>query len=247
MITVSVVSHGQSALVRNLLDDIRDYCPATPLQVILTLNIEEILPFELAEFPFEIRIIKNRQRQGFAANHNAAFVQAHGEYFAVLNPDIRFKQNPFPVLIAALNEAAVAGPMVVGSEGQVEDSARRFPTPLRILRKFFFGSQGPDYVISSDTVQPDWIAGMFMLWRSDIFRLLGGFDEGFFLYYEDVDACARLRQAGFNVVLDPSAKIVHYAQRASHRNFRYLRWHLASMLRFFGKQIVGKYGAKLKY
>ena len=72
-----------------------------------------------------------------------------------------------------------------------------------------------------------------MLFPSGIFERLGGFDERYFLYYEDVDICGRLRLQGHEVVLCPQAKVTHHAQRTSHRSVRYLRWHLTSMLRFF--------------
>ncbi len=134
MIVLSVVSHGQGQLVSQLPQDLRTHCRMTGLRVILTLNIEENLPFNAVDFPFDIQIIGNVERQGFAANHNAAFKQARGEYFCVTNPDIRLSEDPFPTLISALADPGigVAGPLVMGSGGQIEDSARRFPTPLSI-------------------------------------------------------------------------------------------------------------------
>jgi GT2 family glycosyltransferase len=66
-----------------------------------------------------------------------------------------------------------------------------------------------------------------------VFAALGGFDERYFMYYEDVDLCARVREAGLDVRLDPAARAVHAAQRDSHRRPRYLAWHLRSMLRFW--------------
>jgi N-acetylglucosaminyl-diphospho-decaprenol L-rhamnosyltransferase len=62
---------------------------------------------------------------------------------------------------------------------------------------------------------------------------LHGFDERYFLYYEDVDLCGRLCLAGLRVVVCPDSQVVHHAQRSSRRSLKYLRWHLASMLRFF--------------
>ena len=210
------------------------------MHVLLTLNIEEQLSFDTADFSFPIKVIRNQYRRGFAANHNAAFNIAHGDYFCVLNPDVRFRSDPFPKLVAGLADPGIGviAPLVTGPQGQIEDSARLFPTPLSIARKAICGQRGPDYAIGQTPVQPDWVAGMFMLWRADTFRLIGGFDEGFFLYYEDVDACARLHRAGFRIQLIPEVKVIHYARRASHRNLRYLRWHLTSMLRFFWKQFV---------
>jgi GT2 family glycosyltransferase len=72
-----------------------------------------------------------------------------------------------------------------------------------------------------------------MLFPRQVFEQLHGFDERYFLYYEDVDMCGRLQLAGYKVAVCPQAQIVHHAQRSSHRSLKYLRWHLASMLRFF--------------
>jgi GT2 family glycosyltransferase len=74
-----------------------------------------------------------------------------------------------------------------------------------------------------------------MLFRRDIFETAGGFDEGYYLYYEDVDLCARIRLAGFEVAQVTGTSVIHAAQRASHSSFRYARWHIRSMFRFFCK------------
>ena len=241
MISISVVSHLQGGLVKALLDDLAACVAPERIEVILTVNVDENLPYAATGFRFPLRIIRNAVPKGFGANHNAAARVAAGEHFCVMNPDIRLAVDPFPALISGLSDISVgvASPLIVGPEGQIEDSARLFPTPFSIARKLFTRVRRPDYVIGQAVVYPDWIAGMFMLWRADVFRQLGGFDEGFFLYYEDVDICARLRRAGFRVLLVPAVKVTHYAQRASHRNVRYLRWHLTSMFRYFRKQIVG--------
>jgi len=92
---------------------------------------------------------------------------------------------------------------------------------------------GFDYRIEQAALSPDWVAGMFMLFRSPVFDELQGFDERYFLYYEDVDLCRRLRNRGYEVRLVPSISAVHDARRESHQSLRHLRWHLASILRFF--------------
>ena len=82
---------------------------------------------------------------------------------------------------------------------------------------------------------PEWVAGMFMLFRAERYAALSGFDEGFRLYYEDVDLCVRAWRAGFGVLTTPSVQVIHRAQRASRRKLQYLAWHLASMARYFIK------------
>jgi GT2 family glycosyltransferase len=115
----------------------------------------------------------------------------------------------------------------------IEDSARRFPTPVSILRKAVARRAEVDYPIKDETIYPDWVAGMFMVFPHEVFAALGGFNERYFLYYEDVNLCARLMLAGKRVALCPSASAIHDARRQSLRSLRYLRWHLSSMMRYF--------------
>ena len=233
-VAVSVVSHAQGALVKNLLEDLAR-C-ATPLRVVLTVNVPESLPFSERSFPFGLVVLRNERPRGFGANHNAAFAHAGCSYFCVANPDIRIERDPFPVLKRALSDdgVAVAAPLVRNPAGGIEDSARRFPTLPGLLRRALAGTPGHDYPVADGPIQPDWVAGMFMLLRPQVFAKLR-FDERYFMYYEDVDLCARARALGLRIVLDPRAEVVHDARRASHRRPRHAWWHLRSIVRFFSE------------
>jgi N-acetylglucosaminyl-diphospho-decaprenol L-rhamnosyltransferase len=234
-ISISVVSHGQIELVTNLLSDLAKYCHTLTFELILTLNLYENLPFVADDFAFPIKIICNPKPLGFAANQNQAFIQATGEFFCVINPDIRLDDNPFPNLLDCLHDASVGvvAPLIINERGIVEDSARRFPTPQIILYKALVGRKNADYQLGEHIIYPDWVGGMFMLFTREMFSAIHGFDECYFLYYEDVDICARLTLQGYKVCLSPNSLVIHNARRTSHRNFRYFRWHVTSMIHFF--------------
>jgi GT2 family glycosyltransferase len=233
VITVSVVSHGHGAMVEQLIRQLTSYPEVG--QIILTRNIPEPSTLQSME---KLKIIENQAPAGFGANHNAAFQHCLKPFFCVLNPDITFSENPFPDLLSCIekNNASLAAPLVLASDGTPEDSIRRFPTPRRLLSKALGGPDGR-YTVAADQTPfyPEWVAGMFMLFSCDGFKQMGGFDTGFFLYYEDVDICVRMWKAGLKIVACPSAHVIHAAHRDSHRNWRFLRWHLASMARYFYK------------
>ncbi len=236
-ITVSIVSHLQGDLTVGLLADLAK-CPQVE-KVIYIQNLPEKpikLPEGLTGERFEL--IVNEAPRGFGANHNHAFAQSKTPFFCVLNPDLRLPLNPFPVLLKEMSNTQIGlcAPMVVNQVGAVEDSAREFPTPIGLIQKLIgWGDGCYVYPPKSSTFSPDWVGGMFMLIRSSSFRAVEGFDERFFLYYEDVDLCARLKSSGFGIVLALGVRVVHAARRSSHRNLRYLGWHLQSMLRYFWK------------
>jgi len=235
LVSVSIVSHGQGRYARSLLGDLRTHCRG-PLEIVVTENIRETtaIDWPSAGYP-PLRVLQNRVPRGFAANHNAAFHDTRGEFFCVLNPDVRLVHDPFPALVAALAApgTGVAAPLIVGPVGALEDSARRFHTPLALLRRALARGVHLDYPNLGGAFSPDWVAGMFMLFRREAFARVGGFDERYFLYYEDIDICARLRLAGYDVRLVSEVRAVHDAQRRSHRDLRYFAAHLRSALRYF--------------
>lgn len=233
MIAVSIVSHGHGVMVPRLVEQLLIFPEVA--QVLVTLNIPEKLALPSDE---RILVLENAQPKGFAANHNAAFVACTVDFFCPLNPDIEFLGNPFQTLLIAMGQHGVGmvAPRVDSPDGQHEDSWRHFPTLRSLLSKVFGGADGR-YALPVDgrPFAPEWVAGMFMLFRSDSFRRLGGFDDGFFLYYEDVDICVRLWKAGYRLLACPAVGVVHDARRDSHRRWPHLRWHFVSMVRYFTK------------
>ena len=234
-LSLSVVSHGQIELINALLHDLQLHCELTSLEVLLTLNLPEELPPSFAQLTFPLQIIRNPTSLGFSENHNRAFAQASGDFFCVINPDIRLEFNIFPALIASLRDASlgVVAPLIVDAAGRMEDSARKFPTPYKIIHKALGYDEEPDYSIQDAPLYPDWVGGMFMLFRREVFLQIQGFNQKYFLYYEDVDLCARLWLRGLRVALLPQVRAIHLARRSSRGKLRFFLLHVGSMARFF--------------
>lgn len=246
-IHISIVSHGQARYLDGLFAQLAAMPSVARAQVTLTLNVAEVLPAAVDSMPFPVRVLRNARPQGFAHNHNVAFreppVPAEQQYFVVLNPDVELRGDLFAGLADRLRDAPEVGviaPQVLAADGAREDSARYLPTPSRLVAKLF-GRRGAWPVEVDDRpFQPDWVAGMCMLFPRQAFAEVDGFDTRYHLYYEDVDICSRLWLSGYTVMVDPRFSIIHAAQRSSHRNLRYARWHLQSMLRFFRSDVYRK-------
>ena len=235
LLTISIVVHNQANIARHLLDDIKAINDQQSLEVVFTVNTDEEVLFKPHYYSFPLKIIRNKHPKGYGANHNHAFKYSHGEFFCVLNPDIRLIDNPFNVLLDCLKVYGngVAGPMILNPAGLPENSARLFPTPASILKKAIGGNPGLDYPHPQTVLEPDWIGGMFMLFTRECYEMIQGFDERYFLYYEDVDICARLKMAQMPVIQCPDAKAIHDGRGDSHHSLKYLQWHFRSMARFF--------------
>jgi hypothetical protein len=235
MISVSIVSHGHGAMVDKLIQQL-GACPEVG-QIILTRNIPETSALQPTG---TLEIINNQAPAGFGANHNEAFKRCREPFFCVVNPDIELSENPLPGLLACLagDGVALVAPLVFTPDGRVEDSIRHFPTLSSLFGKAVLGVDGRYIVVAGqEPFCPEWVAGMFMLFSCAGFKEVGGFDTGFFLYYEDVDICARLWKSGAKIVACPSVGVTHAAQRESHRKWCFLRRHLASMVRYFYKHL----------
>ncbi len=205
--------------------------------VVVTLNLPGEL-FDAAPYRhLDLAVIRNDVPRGFGANHNAAFSRCETPWFGVLNPDLQLADGePFARLMtsgARLEKVGAIAPNVVDSAGRPEDSVRGNLTLWSLAARQLLGQRARAVVrYPAQRGAPFyWLAGMCLLLDAAAFRHVGGFDERFFLYCEDYDLCARLYNAGYALKWEPQVRIVHDAQRGSHRSARHLRWHLASLLK----------------
>jgi GT2 family glycosyltransferase len=204
-------------------------CPEVE-RVVVTENIPERMDYSGDR---RVEVLRNLQPRGYGSNQNAALRTATTPFVCVLNPDIRLAGNPFPALLEALRDELVAAsaPVITTPDGKREDSARRFPTLVSLAGKALGLADGT-YAQTKEAENPDWLAGMFLLLKSPVFLEVGGFDERYFLYYEDVDLCRRLRRRGHSLRQVQTVHAVHAARRASRSDRRHAHWHLVSMARF---------------
>lgn len=232
IVTISIVSHGHGALVAHLLRDLSRQTLADDLHVVLTLNLPEPEP-PASCAGLRVTVLRNDRPKGFGANHNAALRATDTPWVIVLNPDIRLDDA---TLIGSLirnhsgDDVGLVAPLIVNSREEREDSIRRNLDPLSLFARAAL-RRGTIVDPAGDPDRFFWVAGMFMALPSRVWRAVGGFDERFFLYCEDYDLCARLNLRGYEVRVDPSLRAIHYAQRSSRTSLKYLRWHVASLVR----------------
>lgn len=231
--TVSIVSHNQISMVSRLLSDLEKFSDLVD-EIVLTINCPE--KFDISKYKNKISVIMNREPKGFGANHNAAFKKCSSEYFFVLNPDIRAQNCDFQLLMEKFDGEGIGivSPCIVNENGDPEDHARPFPTILGLFARHLLPKKDNDHG-SIDTDSFDWVGGMFLAFKSETFRLIGGFDERYFMYCEDIDICRTATSFGLEVCLEERAKAVHTAQRASRRSLRMFLIHLSSVIKYFRK------------
>ena len=231
MVTLSVVSHNQGSLVNKLLDSLS--LVKSEFEVIVTSNTYEENDINLNR-NFNCLYLQNKIPKGFGHNHNIAFLQSKFKYFCVLNPDILFLNDVFPQLLQILedNSLSLVAPHIINVKHEIDDSYRSFLTPKNLfLRILKLEKYNPHF--HKGLIYPDWIAGMFMLFKSSEFRKLRGFNISYFMYCEDMDFCFRMKSKSLNYAVVPSQRVLHEARRASRTNLKHIYWHLKSVIIFW--------------
>jgi GT2 family glycosyltransferase len=185
------------------------------------------------EFAPEVRLLRNRVNVGFGSGVNQGVRASSAPLVLVMNPDCRLTAGSLAAMRAELEahpQCAIVGPRVLDPDGSVQGSARGDPDMLTGL----FGRTGAlrrllpwlpvstRNVVAAGTVPgggrsviADWVSGACMLIRREAFASVGGFDERYFLYWEDADLCRRLRARGYHVRYVPGADVVHRVGQSS--------------------------------
>lgn len=241
-LTLSVVSHGHDDCLHTLLAQLAQQHAGVLKHLIVTHNLPEQcspLPTPPGGWPFELTELHNRSPQGFGHNHNQAFQHCRSRHFGVINPDLEdLPADLWPRLVALADQPGVgcAYPRLLNLDGTVQDSEREIPTPWALLKRYTHRPPVP---------RRDWVNAACWVLQSDIWRQMGGFDEGYFLYCEDVDFCLRLQTAGWQLAR-ADTHMTHHAQRTSHRQWRYVSLHLRSLLRLWTTPAMYRYQRHLR-
>lgn len=184
-----------------------------------------------------LEVVSLEANRGLAAAVNVGVDRTSGPSFALLNPDVRATSaSDLPRLEEELAEDGIGAvaPALVLPDGTLQDSARWVPTPLDlVVRRIWRHDRGAVRV--TNPVDVEWATAACLVIRRSAFDRIGGFDERYFLYFEDVDLCVRLRAAGFRVRYDPTVRLHHDYRAASRASVRTpeTRLHIRSALRFF--------------
>ena len=181
--------------------------------------------------------------RGYGANQNLSFSKSKigpKDVFIVCNPDVIVDEECILRCNKKLacDQIDILGVKVFEDKEKevVMSNNRRFPTILDAFISFLFHKKmylGP----ASKPAETEWIGGSFMVFRGSCFERLGGFDEAYFMYYEDVDICYRARRSGFKIWYDPTGSIIHLAKRRGRSLMsKHFFWNLKSMMIFCWKR-----------
>ncbi len=215
-VSVSLVNTNSRELLLACLESLQD----TGVEIVVLDNAsEDGSAAAVAErFP-DVRLIEQRHRAGFGANHNTVIRATSGRYVFVLNEDTTSDDWGFERMVSHLEanpRVAALAPRLVYPDGRLQHSAWRFPTPARAaLSLVSLGRVGATQSRGGAIRDVDWAMAAALLVRREALDEIGLFDEDFFIYSEEVDLQYRLRQAGWRTRYFPSVTVVHHESQFS--------------------------------
>jgi GT2 family glycosyltransferase len=209
------------------------------------------------EFP-RVRLIANEENRGFTAANNQGLALAtqpgrgedRGRYLLLLNPDAEVVGDALETMVDYMEahpRVGALGPRLYYPDGRQQSSRRRFPTLVTALvESTVIQEWWPDnrflrryYMAGTDdgAIQPvDWLVGACLLVRREAYEQVGGLDESFFMYSEELDWCRRIKEAGWDIIYLPTATVIHHEGKSSEQVVPARHIHFqSSKVRYFAK------------
>lgn len=254
-VTVVVVTYSPGKHLDEFLDSLPTAAAHPPAVVVVDNGSTDGAPQDAARRD-GVRLLSTGSNLGFGAAANLGVRASTTDWVLVANPDIVWGPDSIDTLLQAAHRwprAAAVGPAITTPDGDLYPSARRIPTLGVGAAHAALGAVWPGnrwtraYRAEAEAVderRTGWISGSCMLMRRRAFEAVGGFDAGYFMYFEDVDLCARLHDAGYDVVYAPSAVVLHNQGHAANREpGRMVAEHHRSAYRFMAGRHPGLRGA----
>ena len=251
-LSVIIVNYNSAQFIVRCLTSIEVYMKDVEHEVCVVDNASTDGSLSLVEeeFPY-VKIQANHRNLGFAAAVNQGLEKSMGKYILWLNPDSELLNNGIVDLLQYLSinaDVGILGPLIVDPDGHTQLSCRSFPSyetaffnRYSLLTRWFPRNRYTKRYLLTDwdhnsIHEVDWVSGSCLLHRKEVVRDIGGLDERFFMYNEDVDFCLRAKKAGWKVYYHPSMQVSHHIGGSSRQKpVRMVIERHRSIWRYYGK------------
>jgi GT2 family glycosyltransferase len=251
-LSVIVLNYNCRELLRDCLASLREAAPRHRIETIVVDNASTDGAPDLVREEFaDMTLIANRENLGFTRGNNQGIAIARGRHVLLLNNDTKVKPGALSVAVEALDadpSIGAAGLKLLNADGSLQLSCRRFPSfqqalfnRYSLLSRLFPGNRWTREYLMTDlprdeAADVDWVSGACLIVRRAVLDAVGGLDERFYMYSEDVDFCYRVWQAGWRVTYLPQAEVFHYIGQSTKRaRLKPVIERHRSMYRFYKK------------
>lgn len=262
-ISIVIVNYKVKEYIANLLNSIYKAQKQFKLQIIVVDNNSEddSIIYLRNKYP-DVTYIENHENLGFGKANNQGFDIAEGKYTLVINPDTLVSEDTLEIMVHHMEANSLCGASgckILNPDGTfAPESKRSVPTITSAIAKVLglnhlfpknkvFGSYYMGWVGEDETAEIPVLSGSFMFWRTSVLTQLGGFDERFFMYGEDIDLCYRIQDTKYHIAYVPQTSIIHYKGESSRKgDMRYVKIFNKALYQFFEKHHSSNYSAIFK-
>ncbi|MEW5799493.1 MAG: glycosyltransferase [Bacteroidota bacterium] len=233
-ISVIIVNYNVREFLNNALASLTKSLQGFQSEIFVVDNASDDGSVEIISrnFPL-VHLIANKTNVGFAKANNQALERSTGKYILLINPDTLVQENTVRELITFFeshNDAGLLGCKILNPDGTLQLACRRsFPTPWTAFTKTFglstlfpksklFARYNLTFLDPDRAYEVDAVSGSFMMLKKEVYEKIGGLDETFFMYGEDLDWCYRVQHAGWKVYYVPTTSIIHYKGESTKRS-----------------------------
>lgn len=220
-LSVVIVNYKSEKYLRDCVDSVREKINNDILRDIVIVDNDGNADFgDLENIP-PVRIVRSSKNNGFGSASNLGARNSEGEFLFFLNPDTRIiSENISKILLDFEKDHSIGmvGGKLFGNDGRVQEWSAGSEITLNRIILNNLGFIGDRNIWKSENrITVGWVSGTAFMIRKDLFESIGGFDEDFFMYFEDADLCKRVRDLGKAIHFDPSLEIIHHGG-ASYEN-----------------------------
>lgn len=239
--SIIIVNYNTKNLTKNCLDSIFSNCPESNFEIIVIDNNSQDGSDKMLESEFgeKIKLIVNKKNIGFGSANNQGARTAKGEYLFFLNSDTVMKSDILSAIKQFLDnnkEVGIISPqLLLEDRSEQERAYGKFPTPFSVVTEKFKNQK----IKETKLLEADWVSGAALIIRKNIFDRINGFDEKFFMYFEDIDLCKRVNGLGYKIMVLKEIFITHLCGKSLNYYGKRKKYYYKSQDYFYKKH----YGA----
>jgi GT2 family glycosyltransferase len=245
-VSVSLISYNTKELLKKSLSTLRKINKSEPIDIWVFDNasVDGSAQMVESEFP-EVHLIKNPENLGFGRAQNLLLRKIKTEYTLILNPDTELPVDSISKMKIFMDQnpkCGISSGKLVSLNGRLQSNGGDLPVGLSLITWLFnleflgdlpsFHRQDKDYYETNREV--GWVGGTFMFVRSEVVKRVGLFNEDYFMYFEDVELCSKVRELGSSILINPEVEVKHHSG-ASSKNPQFFQWkgEFVGLIKFY--------------
>lgn len=229
-LSIIIVTYNSSQHIKDMLLSIEKHTKTHHEIIVVDNNSQDRTIAQIYASKVSVTLLQQKENLGFSKANNLSVNNTKGEYLLFLNPDTKVLDYAIDNLynfLKSRDDVGIVAPQLIEDNGNIQPSVRNFPTITRAIKEYYLGiknSYEPFYPLSNQPLEVESVVGAAMMIAKNIYRKSGGFNNKYFMYYEDLEICRKIKEMGLKVVYLQSVKMKHSVGASASTNPKTLRY-----------------------